>query len=174
MLKAGDILDLGPIGAKFFIKKTEAETDGRSFEMEWELAPNTGGTPVHIHPHATESYEVLEGKFDLYVDGVWRTLSAGERLVVEPGTPHTFRNSTAEVVRVYNTHEPAMRFDQYFEGLGRLTSRGIISAPRITPKAILHLALLMTSHEDEIVSIKPPHLLMRIFARIGRSLGYRI
>ena len=174
MLQAGDILDLGPIGAKFFIKKTAAETEGRSFEMEWELAPKTGGTPVHIHPHAAESYEVLEGKFDVYAEGVWRTLSAGERLRVEPGAPHTFRNSSADVVRVYNTHEPAMRFDQYFEGLGKLTSRGIISGPRITPKAILHLALLMTSHREEIISVKPPDLLMRIFARIGRSLGYRI
>ena len=174
MLRAGDILDLSPIGAKFLIKKTAAETGGRSFEMEWELAPETGGTPIHVHPHATETYEVLEGKFEVYVDGVWRTLSAGERLGVEPGAPHTFRNSSADVVRVYNTHEPAMRFDQYFEGLGTLTNRGILSARRITPKAIVHLAMLMTSHEDEIISVKPPHLLMRIFGRIGRSLGYRI
>lgn len=174
MLKTGDILDLGPLGAKFFITKTAAETEGRSFEMEWELAPETGGTPIHIHPHATETYEVLEGKFEVYVDGTWRTLSAGERLRVEPGTPHTFRNSSAGVVRVYNTHEPALRFDQYFEGLNRLTSRGIISTQRMTPKVILHLALLMTSHEEEIISVKPPQLLMRIFSRVGRSLGYRI
>ena len=174
MLQAGDILDLGPIGAKFFIKKTAAETEGRSFEMEWELAPESGGTPIHVHPRAAETYEVLEGEFDVYVDGVWRTLSAGERLAVEPGVPHTFRNSSADVVRIYNTHEPAMRFDQYFEGLGRLTSRGIISGQRITPKAILHLAMLMTSHEKEIISVRPPHLLMRMFGRIGRWLGYRI
>lgn len=174
MLQTGDILDLGPIGAKFFIRKTAAETEGRSFEMEWELAPESGGTPIHIHPNAWESYEVLEGKLDVYVDGVWQTLSTGERLEVESGIPHTFRNSSAEVVRVYNSHAPAMRFDQYFEGLGRLTSRGILSAQRITPRAILHLALLMTSHEEEIISVKPPHRLMRIFARIGRMLGYRI
>ena len=174
MLQAGDIIDLGPIGAKFYIKKTGAETAGQSFEMEWELAPKTGGTPIHVHPQAAETYEVLEGKLDVYVNGEWRSLSAGERVRVEPGAPHTFRNSSADAVRVYNTHEPAMRFDQYFEGLGRLTSRGIISSQRMTPKVILHLALLMTSHEEEIISVKPPHLLMRIFGRIGRSLGYQI
>jgi quercetin dioxygenase-like cupin family protein len=174
MLRAGDILDLGPLGAKFLIKKTAAETQGRSFEMEWELGPNTGGTPIHVHPGATETYEVLQGQFDVFVNGVWRTLSAGERLAVEPGVPHTFRNASAEVVRVYNTHEPAMRFDQYFEGLSKLTSRGVISARGITLKAIVHLAMLMTSHEEEIISVKPPHLLMRIFARIGRSVGYHL
>ena len=174
MLRAGDTLDLASLGAKFLIKKTAAETEGRSFEMEWELGPKTGGTPIHVHPQATETYEVLEGKFEVYVDGVWRTLSVGERLSVEPGAPHTFRNSSADVVRVYNTHEPAMRFDEYFDGLSKLTNRGVISTGRITPKAIVHLAMLMTSHEVEIISVKPPHLLMRIFGRIGRTLGYRI
>ncbi len=59
MLRSGDVLDLTPVGAIFHIRKTAGETQGGSFEMEWELAPHTGGTPVHIHPHATESYEVL-------------------------------------------------------------------------------------------------------------------
>jgi hypothetical protein len=61
MPRAGDVLDLSPIGAMFHVKKTSKETQGRSFELEWELFPNTGGTPVHIHPHATESYEVIAG-----------------------------------------------------------------------------------------------------------------
>ena len=80
LLRAGDVLDLGPLGATFHIRKTAAETAGRSFEMEWELAPRTGGTPIHIHPHATESYEVLEGEFDIHVDGTWRPLSVGQRM----------------------------------------------------------------------------------------------
>ena len=116
---------------------------------------------------------MLEGKFDIYVDRAWRTLTAGERLEVGPGTPHTFRNSSAEVVRVYNAHKPAMRFDQYFEKLSNLAHRGIISA-RVTPKAIVHLAMLMTSHEEEIISISPPHMFMRICGRLGRALGYRV
>ena len=64
MLHAGDVLDLSPIGAIFQVRKTSQQTQGRSFEMEWKLSPNTGGTPVHIHPHATESYEVLAGELD--------------------------------------------------------------------------------------------------------------
>lgn len=39
MPQAGDVLDLSPIGAIFYVKKSAAETQGRSFEMEWELAP---------------------------------------------------------------------------------------------------------------------------------------
>lgn len=50
MLKTNQILDLAPIGAKFIVKKTPADTDGKSFEMEWELEPNTLVAPSHIHP----------------------------------------------------------------------------------------------------------------------------
>ena len=174
MVRAGDVLDLGPLGATFHIRKTAAETDGRSFEMEWELAPRTGGTPIHIHPHASESYEVLEGEFDIHVDGAWRTLSVGQRVVVDPGVAHTFRNASAAPVRVYNAHEPAMRFGEYFEGLHRIANSGAISSQRITPRAILHLSVLMTTFGDEIRSVRPPHVVMKAFALVGRLLGYRV
>jgi mannose-6-phosphate isomerase-like protein (cupin superfamily) len=174
MPEAGDILDLSPIGAIFHIKKTAAETQGRSFEMEWELAPQTGGTPIHIHPHATESYEVIEGELDLYVDGTWRTLSAGEKAAVDPGVAHTFRNASNAPTRVYNTHAPAMKFGEYFEGLHRIVRSGAISAGRITPKAILYMSVLMTSFKDEIRTVNPPHAVTRVFALVGRLMGYRM
>ena len=174
MLKAGDVLDLGALGMKFFITQTAAETGGRSFDMEWELAPNTGGTPVHIHPHAMETYETVEGELDLYFDGSWRTLLAGQRLVVPAGVPHTFRNSSDQVTRVLNSHQPALRYDGYFEGLGRIVSRGIVSSQKMTPKVILHLAVLMTSYREEIVSVRPPDTLMRLLGRVGRLLGYQV
>ena len=80
----------------------------------------------------------------------------------------------AEIARVYNTHEPALRFDEYFEGLHQLVARGIVSQRGMTPKALLHLALLMSSYPNEIISVKPPDLLMRLLGRLGRFLGYHI
>jgi quercetin dioxygenase-like cupin family protein len=174
MTRAGDVLDLSPIGAIFHIMKTAKETQGRSFEMEWELFPKTGGTPVHIHPHATESYEVLAGELDLYVDGTWRRLSAGETASVDPGVPHTFRNASDAPARVYNTHSPAMRYGEYFEGLHRVANSSAVSHGRMTPKAILYLSVLMTSFEDEIRSVNPPQAVMRILASVARLLGYRV
>lgn len=174
MLQAGDILDLTPIGAIFRIRKTSADTQGASFEMEWELAPHTGGTPIHIHPHATESYEVLEGELDVYVAGTWRTLSAGEEVSVPAGVAHTFRNASDSPARVYNTHAPALQFGEYFEGLHRVVNTGAIRDGRITARAILHLSVLMTSFRDEIRSVRPPHAVMSVMALAGKVLGYRI
>ena len=174
MLRAGDVLDLTPIGAVFLITKTAAETHGRSFDMEWKLAPETGGTPVHIHPHASESYDVLEGELDVLIDGTWRALTAGEKVVVNPGVPHTFRNSSQSPTRVYNTHEPAMRFAEYFEGLHHIVNSGVVRERKVTLRAVLYLSVLMASFNDEIRSVRPPHAVTRIFAVFGRLLGYKI
>lgn len=174
MIRAGEVLDLSPIGAIFHVRSTADETGGGSFEMEWELAPRSGGTPIHIHPQATESYEVLEGELDLYVEGKWRTLAAGESASVDPGVPHTFRNATDAPTRVYNIHAPAMRFGDYFGTLHRVVNSGAVQPGRMTPKAMLYLAVVMVSFRDEIRSVSPPDALMRAFAFVGRLLGYRL
>ena len=158
MPRAGDVLDLRPIGAIFRVTKTAKETQG---------------DPVHIHPHATESYEVLAGELDLYVDGTWRRLAAGESASVAPGIPHTFRNRSDGPARVYNTHAPAMRYGEYFEGIHRVVRSGAVSDGRMTLKALLYLALLMTRFEDEIRSVDPPHAMMIMLAWLARLLGYR-
>jgi len=61
---ANQTLDMTPIGMVFHIVKTPIDTNGQALEMEWELMPNSGGTPLHIHPHAEESYKVLEGQLE--------------------------------------------------------------------------------------------------------------
>ena len=173
MLNTGDVIDLGPLGAKFIIKKTAVETNGQSFDMEWKLGPQTGGTPIHTHPHSIETFEVLQGAFDVYVDGNWKTLSASEQLSVAKGVPHTFRNASNEPTRVIFSLQPAMKFDQYFESLSKLADSGFIRSNQLTFKALLYLSVLMTSYQDEIQSVNPPNAIMQVFGFIGRLLGYK-
>jgi cupin domain len=81
-----------------------------------------------------EEYEVIEGSFDVMLDGDWRTLGPGESASVPEGTLHTFKNRSGDVVRVHNVHRPAARFEDYIEHIHRLMqARGITKAkdPRI-------------------------------------------
>lgn len=174
MPNPGDVLDLSPIGALFHVRKTGRETDGQSLEMEWVLAPHSAGTPIHIHPSATESYEVLEGKLDVYIDGTWTTLSSGQSASVNPGVPHTFRNAADTPTRVYNTHSPAMQFEEYFGSIDRVVRGGVVPSDRMTLKTILYLSLLMTSYEAEIRSVRPPQAVMKGLAAFARVLGLRV
>jgi len=177
MLKVGDVLDLGPLGLKFYIKKTAAETNGQSFEMDMELVPQTDAGIIHIHPHAIESYEVLQGKFDVYINGDWKTLSVGEKAVVDKGVPHTFRNASNEITRVYNSHQPPMRFDQFFEALHKLANSGVSNSRQRrqrTLKALLYVSVVYTGYLDEIQSVRPPSAIMQVFGFMGRLLGYKV
>lgn len=172
MLKSGDVLELDPLGMKFLIKRTGSDTGGHSFEMEWELGPKTGGTPIHVHPEASETYEVLEGTLDLYVNGEWQTLSRGESLTVPKNVPHTFRNSSTDTIRVYNVHRPAMDFAGYFSGLEGVVKAAVPQSGKMTPKGLFSLAALMTSYPREIRSVSPPAPVMKIMGSVGRMLGY--
>jgi quercetin dioxygenase-like cupin family protein len=170
MLKVGDVLDMGPLHMKLTVKKfTDATLD-----VEMELGPRSGGTPIHIHPHALETYEVLEGRFDAYVDGVWKTYQAGEKVEVPKGVPHTFRNSSDAKTRVYNTHQPALKMAQYFEGLHKIAHSGVTKNDKMTFKAILYISLLMVTFKDEMIPINPPAPVANMLGFLGKLAGYRI
>ena len=139
------------------------------------FAPNFAGPPVHIHPHQEESYEVLAGVLDVFVDGRWRELSAGESLTVPRGTPHTIRNLHAEEVRLVDVHAPALGFPRFMASMHELARNGKIRAlPPKDPRSVIHLAMLFSANERVIVSVKPPQRLMRFLAFVGRRLGYEL
>ena len=68
-------LDFHPgMEMRWEITRSTADTAGESFEATNWLGPKMGGPPVHVHPTAEESYQVIEGALDICVDGQWRTL----------------------------------------------------------------------------------------------------
>lgn len=73
MAKRGDRFRM-PDGNTYIVTRSAAETGGESIEMEFILPPKAVAPPPHIHPQQVEEYEVLEGSFDVMVDGHWRTL----------------------------------------------------------------------------------------------------
>ena len=74
---ADRILDFAPIGMWWEVTRTTAESDGASFEAVNVLAPGFGGPPLHVHPEAEESYEVLSGTLDVCVGRAWRRFDVG-------------------------------------------------------------------------------------------------
>lgn len=171
-IRSGDRLDLSPIGAIFHVIRTADDTNGEALEMEWELAPHASGTPAHVHPHATESYDVIEGQLDVLIGGTWRTLSVGESASVPPGVAHTFRNPIGAVSRVRNVHASAMRFGEYFGTVHRIVESGSVAHDRMTPKAMLYLAVVMLWFKREIVSVSPPNFVVALSAGVAKLLGY--
>lgn len=75
--------------------------------MRFDIESATADSPpLHVHPHAEESYRVLSGALEVNVEGEWRQVPAGERHSVPAGRAHTFRNEVA--VELIDVHEPAL------------------------------------------------------------------
>ncbi len=177
MLTSNQTLDMTPVGMIFHIVKTPGETQGQSLEMEWELLPKSDGTPVHIHPFADESYKVLEGQLDVNINGEWKTLKQGEEFTVNKGVPHTFRNPLDAITRVYNTHAPAMQFDDYFEGLSNIVTKlssGRKEKLKMNLNAATHLCMLMKKYKAEMVSVNPPGFIVSLLNGIGKLRGIKV
>lgn len=88
--------------------------------------------------------------------------------------PHTFRNRSDAVTRVYQTHQPALKMAQYFEGLHKIAHSGVTRNGEITFKAMLYLSLLMVSFKEEMIPINPPAPVANVLGFLGKLAGYRI
>ena len=51
------------------------------FEMEMQLERN-GKSSIHSHPHQQEFYDVKEGELELYLNGTWNTVKAGQQVLI--------------------------------------------------------------------------------------------
>jgi mannose-6-phosphate isomerase-like protein (cupin superfamily) len=177
MISTKQVLDITPIGMILHIVKTGAETNGQTLEMEWELLPFQSGTPVHLHPFAEEHYKILEGKMEVNINGNRQLLQAGDALTVPKGTSHTFRNPGNNVTRVYNIHSPAMRFDEYFQGLHNIVTKlssGKNEKLKMNLDVAMHMSVLMKKYPEEIVSVKPPNFIVSILNGIGKLRGIKV
>ena len=173
-LSRGARLDCSQIGMVMTIVKTTDDTEGKSFEMEWVLSPRAEGTPVHIHPEAIETYQILMGELEVFKKDKWITAKEGDKIIIEKGESHTFRNRTNHHVRVYNTHEPAMQFGGFFQGLHKFANSGLVKNGKMTFRSIAAIATLWTNYPKEIVSVKPPAFVMGVMAAFGRMMGINL
>jgi hypothetical protein len=100
-----------------------------------------------------EDYEVLEGSFEVMIDGRWRTLTAGESASVPVGALHTFRNRSGGVVRVRNWHRPALRFEQFIERTSEVLRAAGVKRKR-DPRVFLYLSMVMLEFEDTLTATR--------------------
>ena len=156
-------------------------------DMTWEIVPTddafatittvgagTGGPPVHLHPQAEESYEVLEGRMDVFVRDAWRTLAPGDKVTVPAGVPHSVRALPDTGARLVNTHRPALQYEEFFRHLHRLVSTGAVQMPPRSPRSLLYFGLLFSAYPQLQRGVKPPQFVFSALGRVARALGMRL
>jgi mannose-6-phosphate isomerase-like protein (cupin superfamily) len=168
-------LDFTPIVGMVIEGAAPDDPDADPWRVTMALAPEFAGPPLHVHPQQEETFEVLSGVLDVWIDGRWREIGPGECITVPAGAPHTIGNRHSEEVRALNAHTPALGFPDYMAGLHDLVHSGKVRAlPPKDPRSVIYLSMLFAAHERTLASVKPPQRLMRILAFTGRRLGYRL
>jgi len=159
-----------PDGSVYIVRRPAAETGGAFVEMEFVLPSGCVPPPPHVHPHQVEEYEVLAGRFELVVDGTWRTLEPGQSAAVAVGALHTFRNRSGEPVRVRNQHRPAMRFEEFIERTCRTLRAAGVTRKR-DPRVALYLSMVMLDFEETLAPGRArERLAMKALASMARLL----
>ncbi|MBI1886385.1 MAG: cupin domain-containing protein [Chloroflexi bacterium] len=174
MARAGDVIENQVSGERFTFRKTAAETDGQLLQFELALRPG-GRVPIdHIHSKQEERFEVISGRATFRVGKTERELTAGESVVVPPGTAHSVRNDSGEETRIAVEFRPAMSTEFLFEAICRLAGEGKVSRSGLPNP--LRMAVVARSLRDETYMAGVPVALQRagiaVMAPLGRLLRY--
>ena len=169
MATTGDRFEM-PDGSAYIVRRPTAETGGEYVEMEFVLPDGCVPPPPHVHPAQVEEYEVLEGSFEVTVDGQWQTLGPGESASVPIGALHTFRNRSGATVRVRNRHLPALRFEEFIERMSTTLEAAGITSKR-DPRIPLCMSALMLAYPDDMApGRRRERIPMRALAGLARLL----
>jgi hypothetical protein len=131
---------------------------------------------MHIHPHAIETYEVLEGEMEFFVKDKWLPAKKGDKLTVPKAVTHAFRNPTEKTVTVYNTHQPALRMENYFEDVTKvldILTNNRTKDFKMNLKAMLYMSVLMNNYRNEIIARKPPDSAIKFLGFISKVIGIK-
>jgi mannose-6-phosphate isomerase-like protein (cupin superfamily) len=160
-----------PDGSVYIVTTPTAETNGEYVEMEFVLPADCVAPPPHTHPSQVEEYEVIEGSFEVMVDGEWSTIGPGQSASVPVGVIHTFRNPTDGPIRVRNWHRPALRFENFIEEVCTALNEAGIKGNR-DPRVPIYLSTFFFKYSDTLgVPRRRERFPMRAMAGVGRVLG---
>jgi mannose-6-phosphate isomerase-like protein (cupin superfamily) len=174
VIRAGDTLVNPVSGETLTFVETSAETGGDYTVVECRVQPGGGVPMAHVHPHQSETFEVLEGQLSMKAGRDKLVALPGDVVTVPPGQVHKFWNDGETVARFRCTVAPALEFERFIETMfalaadGKLTKRGMPSPLRLAVIANAHFA-------DSRAPYVPAWLQkagLATGAALGRALGY--
>jgi quercetin dioxygenase-like cupin family protein len=161
------------IGMQWEFTRATGETSDELFESTNWLDARMPGPPVHVHPNAEESFEVIEGSLDVFKNGEWTTLRPGETAVVRPGVKHTFRNSHDEPAKAVVRIRPAGRSEAFFRDMHRLIREGKAKQfPPKEPRTAIYAAMLYDRYPDFIRATGILKGVFKALAFVGKVLRF--
>lgn len=102
-----------------FVKVGAADTGHAYTLVEDNLKP-TFSLGLHLHRHHAETFYILEGSLEFYIDEDWLTASKGSCIHIPPGIPHAVKVSPdTPSARMLMIYQPS-GFDGFLSALAKM------------------------------------------------------
>lgn len=168
-MRAGDVLEMEPLGVRVEVLRSGEETGGERFEIEVSGRPRGFLDQRHVHPDQVERLEILAGSMKVTMNGREHVLSEGQSIEIPPGTPHTQVPAGQGPGRVRIQVRPAGRTGAFMERLAKLCREGQFMRagfPRPVAGAELVLEFSGAGH-----AVAPPLRVQRALAHAVLALA---
>ncbi len=126
-----------------------------AMEVTWTSAGHL--PPSHFHPGQDEHFEVLEGSLRAIVNGVERTILAGESFDVPRGAVHQMTAGVDGARAIWEVR-PALRTEDFFRGMAAANGD------------LLKQLDAVTRHPDEFRLTGPLGAVARVVSGVRRNL----
>ena len=175
MIEPGQTLVNAVTGEQLTFLRTAAQTDGEYVLVECVVAPEGAVASAHVHPIQEERFEIVSGELGLRRGRERLVATAGDVVVVEPGTAHKFWNASDEDVRFRCEIRPALAFEALIETMFGLAADGKTNRKGLPNP--LRMAVIAKAYRDVIRLPFPPPWMqdagLLFGVPLGRMLGYR-
>jgi quercetin dioxygenase-like cupin family protein len=123
IIDAGQGRKLNVLGHVVNVMLTSAETQGASFVFE-AVSPAGLAVPPHIHEHEDEYGYIIEGVYEVFLDGETFEATSGAVIHCPRHSAHGFRNIGSTSGRMIWISTPGANVDPFFNELGALPVDG--------------------------------------------------
>jgi quercetin dioxygenase-like cupin family protein len=165
MAYRGQILDNPISGERFVFLETAEDTEGERLAFELVVSLDGHVPGGHVHPTQEERFEMVSGTMKFRKGLKTVVATAGESVVVPPGTYHRFANAGDEAAVVRVEVRPALRMEELYETAVALAREGRTLRTGL-PKP-LDLALFMREFDQEVRAPFAPGLVGAVMAPLA-------
>lgn len=175
MIEAGDTLMNPVTKERMTFLKTASQTSGEYVLIELRAAPGAVVAAAHVHPHQTETFEVLSGTLGAKIGRKTVEARAEGVVVVGPRVAHKWWNAGEDELVFRVEVRPALQFEQLIETMFGLAADGKTSKQGMPNP--LRLAVIANHHFEDVQLPVVPRWMQKaalaLGAPIGRSLGFQ-
>ena len=116
---------------KIFVK-VDADDSGAAYTIVEDNLKSSFSLGLHMHREHAETFYILDGSVDFYIDGNWISAATGACLHIPPKTPHAAKiTQECEAARMLMVFQPS-GFDQFLVELSKMNEADFADEARMS------------------------------------------